>query len=57
MLSQVEEVLDVFGDPYANKHLVFSLIELVVVRLVPEMGVVGVRELMERRVGVGGSGG
>lgn len=53
MLAEVEAVLDVFGDPYMNKHLVFAIVELCVVRLVPEMREMGVRELMEARLGEG----
>lgn len=48
---QVERLLDVLGDPYLNKHLVFGLIELVVVRLLPELGEKGVDALMEERLG------
>ncbi|MCJ1478347.1 hypothetical protein MMC13_007025 [Lambiella insularis] len=53
MLAEVEAVLDVFGDAYMNKHLVFGIVELCVVRLMPEMGEMGVRELMETRLGEG----
>ncbi|KAK7521233.1 PXA domain-containing protein [Phyllosticta citriasiana] len=48
---QVERLLDVLGDPYLNKHLVFGLVELVVVRLLPELGEKGVDALMEERLG------
>ncbi|KAK8153679.1 PXA domain-containing protein [Phyllosticta citrichinensis] len=48
---QVERLLDVLGDPYLNKHLVFGLIELIVVRLLPELGEKGVDALMEERLG------
>jgi hypothetical protein len=48
---QVEELLDCLGDSYLNKHLVFGIVELIVVRLVPEVGERGVVELMEERVG------
>lgn len=37
MIKQVEDILDVFGNAYMNKHLVYNVLELVVVRLVPEM--------------------
>ncbi|MCJ1401182.1 hypothetical protein MMC11_004394 [Xylographa trunciseda] len=53
MLADVEAVLDVFGDAYMNKHLVFGVVELCVVRLMPEVGEMGVRELMEARLGEG----
>ncbi|MCJ1284109.1 hypothetical protein MMC26_003440 [Xylographa opegraphella] len=53
MRADVEAVLDVFGDPYMNKHLVFGIVELCFVRLMPELGVMGVRQLMEARLGEG----
>jgi hypothetical protein len=34
----VEEILDVFGDSYANKHLLYAVLDLLVVRLLPEIG-------------------
>jgi hypothetical protein len=37
MLHQVEDILDVFGDAYCNKHLVYNILELIIVRLVPEL--------------------
>jgi hypothetical protein len=37
MIEQVEQILDVFGDAYLNKHLVYHILELVIVRLVPEL--------------------
>lgn len=53
MLTDIECVLDVFGDAYMNKHLIFGIVELCVVRLMPEIGEMGVRELMEARLGEG----
>lgn len=35
--EQVEEMLDTFGDAYLNKHLVVAIVDLVVVRLFPEL--------------------
>ncbi|KAL1632356.1 hypothetical protein SLS56_003771 [Neofusicoccum ribis] len=49
--KEVERLLGVLGDPYLNKHLIFGIIELVVVRLLPEMGEMGVDELMDERLG------
>ncbi|KAH7049226.1 PXA domain-containing protein [Macrophomina phaseolina] len=49
--KQVERLLDVLGDPYLNKHLVFGIVELVVVRLLPEMGEMGVEDLIGERLG------
>ncbi|OMP87051.1 hypothetical protein BK809_0007137 [Diplodia seriata] len=48
-MREVERLLDVLGDPYLNKHLIFGIIELIVVRLMPEMGELGVDELMDAR--------
>jgi len=45
------EVLDVWGDAYLNRHLAYAIVELVVVRVVPEMGEKGVEALMGERVG------
>ena len=45
------ELLDVWGDAYLNKHLAYSILELVVVRVLPEVGEKGVEELMRERIG------
>lgn len=50
-LQEVEEVLTCLDDTYLNKHLIFQIVELVVVRLVPELGERGVGELLEERTG------
>ncbi|KAF2680341.1 hypothetical protein K458DRAFT_490009 [Lentithecium fluviatile CBS 122367] len=50
-LQQVEEILDCLDDAYLNKHLIFAIIELIVLRLVPELGERGVQELMDERLG------
>jgi len=50
-LGQVEGFLDCLDDAYLNKHLVFSVVELVVLRLMPELGERGVQTLMEERLG------
>jgi hypothetical protein len=49
MISQLEEMLDIFGDAYMNKHLVYNILELVVVRLVPELGESTPSELLVER--------
>jgi len=36
-VAEIEEILDVFGNTQMNKYLVYGTIELVVLRLVPEM--------------------
>jgi hypothetical protein len=50
-LRQVEELLDCLDDAYLNKHIIFEIVELIVLRLVPELGERGVHELMEDRLG------
>ena len=52
MLVQIEDMLDVFGDAYLNRHLVYNVLELVIARLVPEMGELTPSELLKER-GVG----
>ena len=49
-VKEVEEVLDMFSDSYCNKHLLYGVVELIVVRLVPEMAEKGVEELLEERL-------
>ncbi|OIW34087.1 PXA domain-containing protein, partial [Coniochaeta ligniaria NRRL 30616] len=51
ILGEIETgVLDVFGDAYCNKHLVYGIVELVLVRLMPELAERGVIELWEERL-------
>lgn len=38
MRQDVESTLDLFADSYINKHLVVSAVELLAVRLFPELG-------------------
>lgn len=40
VVKDVERMLDIVGDAYINKHLIVAAIELVVVRLFPELTVV-----------------
>ncbi|KAL8773017.1 MAG: hypothetical protein Q9209_002037, partial [Squamulea sp. 1 TL-2023] len=49
LVHEVETELDVWNDAYLNKHLAYQILELVIVRILPEMGENGVRELMEAR--------
>lgn len=37
MQAEVEDMLDVFSDDYINKHLVVAALEMIVVRLFPEL--------------------
>src|ERR1700709_2723432 len=47
---EVEEVLNMFDDSYCNKHLLYSVVELIIVRLMPELSEKGVGELLEERL-------
>ena len=38
MRQDVESTLDLFADSFINKHLIISAVELIVVRLFPELG-------------------
>jgi hypothetical protein len=49
-VREVEDVLDVFGDSYCNKHLMYGIVDLIVVRLIPELQEKGVEELLEERL-------
>ena len=53
LIEEVEKILDVYRDAYCNKHLIYGIVELCIVRLVPEVGEMGVRELMDARMGEG----
>ena len=50
-VKEVKEELDVWGDAYLNKHLGYAVLELVVVRLLPELGEQRVEELLKGRLG------
>lgn len=50
-VGQVEGELGIFGDAYLNRHLAYRILELVVVRVLPEVGEKGVEELMRERIG------
>lgn len=49
-ISEVEEILDVFGDSYLNAHILYAVVDLLVVRLMPEMAEKGVQELRAERL-------
>lgn len=53
MIDEVEGILAVLSDEYCNKHLMYGVLELVLVRLMPELGARGVEELWEERLGQG----
>lgn len=46
-------VLGVWEDGYCNRHLAYQVLELCVVRCLPELGERGVRELVGERLGGG----
>ena len=51
ILSEIETgILDVFSDAYCNKHLMYSVLELVIVRLMPELAEKGVIDLWWERL-------
>jgi hypothetical protein len=47
----LETVLDVLADPYCNRHLLYAVVELLLVRLLPELQEKGVAELLGERLG------
>lgn len=51
ILEEIETgILDVFGDAYCNKHLVYAALELILVRLLPELAEKGALELWAERI-------
>ena len=50
-VKEVEIELDVWKDSWMNKHLAYRILELVFVRVLPELEEKGVQELMEARLG------
>ncbi|KAK7951704.1 uncharacterized protein PG986_007432 [Apiospora aurea] len=51
ILSEIETgILDVFSDAYCNKHLMYGALELILVRLMPELAERGVIDLWEERL-------
>lgn len=52
MIDEMERLLLVLDDEYCNKHLMYSILELVLVRLMPELSEKGVTDLWEERLGV-----
>ncbi|EAW08184.1 uncharacterized protein ACLA_029120 [Aspergillus clavatus NRRL 1] len=50
LLEAIErDILDLFADEYCNKHLIYSIIEIVLVKILPELSERSVAELMEDR--------
>lgn len=51
IITEIEtDILDVFSDAYCNKHLMYGALELILVRLLPELAEKGVMELWEERL-------
>ena len=50
-IREVEGELDAWGDEYLNRHLGYAILELVVVRVLPELGERRVEELLKERLG------
>ena len=50
-VREVEDALDIFSDNYCNKHLLYGVVELIIVRLLPELAEKGVEELLAERLG------
>ncbi|KAM3564050.1 hypothetical protein MY1884_000948 [Beauveria asiatica] len=51
MVHGMAHLLMVLNDGYCNKHLMYSVLELILVRLMPELSEKGVCELWEERLG------
>lgn len=50
LVSAIEtDILDLFADEYCNKHLIYSVIEAVLAKLLPELSGRSIAELMEDR--------
>jgi hypothetical protein len=49
-VQEVEEILNIFDDSYCNKHLLYGIAELIIVRLMPELAEKGVEELLDERL-------
>lgn len=48
--NQIEaDVLDVLDDQYLNKHLVYAILELILIRLIPELEEQPISELLAER--------
>lgn len=50
LLETIEsDLLDPFSDAYCNKHLIYAIVELVLIKLIPELSEQSVSSLMEER--------
>ncbi|KAG5748031.1 hypothetical protein H9Q70_009310 [Fusarium xylarioides] len=51
LVDEIERLLLVLDDEYCNKHLMYSILELLLARLMPELTEKSVTELWEERLG------
>lgn len=51
LVDEMERLLLVLDDEYCNKHLMYSILELLLARLMPELTEKSVTELWEERLG------
>ncbi|KAL2043119.1 hypothetical protein N7G274_004179 [Stereocaulon virgatum] len=49
--AEVERELDVWRDAYMNRHLAYAVLELVLVRVLPELAEKSVQDLLRDRIG------
>lgn len=49
-VTEVEDMLNIFEDSYCNKHLLYGAVELILIRLMPELAEKGIEELLEERL-------
>ena len=47
----MEGELDVWGDAYMNRNLAYAALELVLVRVLPELAEKSVQDLLRERIG------
>ena len=50
-LGDIERELDIWSDAYLNKHVAYSVLELVLVRVLPELADESVSSLVRGRLG------
>ncbi|KAF4121224.1 hypothetical protein GMORB2_2186 [Geosmithia morbida] len=51
MIDEMDGLLDVLSDEYCNKHLLYGILELILVRLIPELSDKSVQDLLDDRLG------
>jgi len=48
---RVEDMLDAFGDAYLNKHLIVGIVDLVIVKLFPELAEQSISSILKKEDG------